>query len=164
MFKMVKSSGNDEAKLRRMLSVHSNEFFMKQALKEAQYAFEQGEVPVGAVVVCNNQIIARAHNQTELLNDVTAHAEMLAITAATNALGAKYLNDCSLYVTLEPCPMCAGAIAWAQLGKLVYGADDPKSGYMRFGKNMLHPKTIVSYGVLMDDCSMLMKEFFRRRR
>ncbi|GAB4253331.1 MAG: nucleoside deaminase [Saprospiraceae bacterium] len=147
-----------------MLSVHSDEHFMKQALLEARKAYEQGEVPVGAVVVCNKQIIARAHNQTELLNDVTAHAEMLAITAATNALGGKYLNECTLYVSLEPCPMCAGAIAWAQLGRLVYGADDPKRGFMRFGKAMLHPKTKVEYGVLMEDCSLLMTEFFRQRR
>jgi tRNA(adenine34) deaminase len=137
---------------------------MKQALLEARKAYEQGEVPVGAVVVCNKQIIARAHNQTELLNDVTAHAEMLAITAATNALGGKYLSECTLYVSLEPCPMCAGAIAWAQLGRLVYGADDPKRGFMRFGKAMLHPKTKVEYGVLMEDCSLLMTEFFRQRR
>ncbi|MAT56296.1 MAG: tRNA-specific adenosine deaminase [Saprospirales bacterium] len=147
-----------------MLSVHSDEHFMKQALLEARKAYEQGEVPVGAVVVCNKQIIARAHNQTELLNDVTAHAEMLAITAATNALGGKYLSECTLYVSLEPCPMCAGAIAWAQLGRLVYGADDPKRGFMRFGKAMLHPKTKVEYGVLMEDCSLLMTEFFRQRR
>lgn len=147
-----------------MLSVHSDEYFMKQALREANYAFDQGEVPVGAVVVCNNQIIARAHNQTELLNDVTAHAEMLAITAATNALGGKYLDECVLYVTLEPCPMCAGAIAWTQLGKLVYGADDPKRGFMRFGKSMLHPKTKVEFGILMDDCSLLMTEFFHKKR
>lgn len=147
-----------------MLSVHSDEYFMQQALREAQQAFDQGEVPVGAVVVCNNQIIARAFNQTELLNDVTAHAEMLAITAATNALGGKYLNECTLYVTLEPCPMCAGAIAWAQLGKLVYGADDPKRGFMRFGKTMLHPKTKVEFGVMMEECSSLMTAFFQRRR
>ncbi len=137
---------------------------MKQALREARQAFDQGEVPVGAVVVCNKQIIARAHNQTELLNDVTAHAEMLAITAATNALGGKYLQECTLYVTLEPCPMCAGAIAWAQFGKLIYGADDPKRGFMRFGKTLLHPKTKVEYGVLMEDCSLLMTQFFQQRR
>lgn len=137
---------------------------MKQALLEARKAYDQGEVPVGAVVVCNKQIIARAHNQTELLNDVTAHAEMLAITAATNALGGKYLDECTLYVTLEPCPMCAGAIAWAQLGRLVYGADDPKRGFMRFGKKMLHPKTKVECGVLMEDCSLPMTDFFQRRR
>lgn len=147
-----------------MLSVHSDEYFMKQALREARQAFDQGEVPVGAVVVCNKQIIARAHNQTELLNDVTAHAEMLAITAATNALGGKYLQECTLYVTLEPCPMCAGAIAWAQFGKLIYGADDPKRGFMRFGKTLLHPKTKVEYGVLMEDCSLLMTQFFQQRR
>ena len=147
-----------------MLSVHSDEYFMKQALREARNAFDEGEVPVGAVVVCNNQIIARAHNQTELLNDVTAHAEMLALTAASNALGGKYLNDCTLYVTLEPCPMCAGAVAWAQVGRLVYGANDPKRGFMRFGRKMFHPKTKIKLGVLKDDCSLLLKDFFQWRR
>jgi len=147
-----------------MLSVYTDTYFMKQALKEAQKAFDQGEVPVGAVVVCDNQIIARAHNQTELLNDVTAHAEMIAITAAADNLGNKYLNDCTLYITLEPCPMCAGAIGWAQLGKIVYGASDDKKGFMVYGKRMLHPKTKVELGIMENECSILLKEFFARKR
>ena len=121
-------------------------FYMKQALAEAEKASARGEVPVGAVIVCQNRIIARAHNLTETLNDVTAHAEMQAITAAANALGAKYLNDCALYVTVEPCVMCAGAIAWAQVGKLVFGAEDEKRGYMRYAPAALHPKTEVVSG------------------
>ena len=147
-----------------MLSVHSDSHFMKQALLEAQKAFEQGEIPVGAVVVCENQIIARAHNQTELLNDVTAHAEMLAITAAADNLGNKYLHDCTLYVTLEPCPMCAGAIGWSQLGKIVYGASDDKRGFMIYGKRMLHPKTKVEFGIMNEDCAALMSSFFETKR
>ena len=147
-----------------MLSVYTDTYFMKQALKEAQKAFDQGEVPVGAVVVCDNQIIARAHNQTELLNDVTAHAEMIAITAAADNLGNKYLNDCTLYITLEPCPMCAGAIGWAQLGKVVYGASDDKKGFMVYGKRMLHPKTKVELGIMENECSILLKEFFAKKR
>lgn len=139
-------------------------FYMKQALAEAEKASARGEVPVGAVVVCQGRIIARAHNLTETLNDVTAHAEMQAITAAANALGAKYLNDCALYVTVEPCVMCAGAIAWAQLGKLVFGTVDEKRGYMRYAPAALHPKTEVVQGILKDECAGLMKEFFRRRR
>lgn len=138
--------------------------YMKQALMEAQKAFEKGEVPVGAIVVCRERIIARAHNLTEVLNDVTAHAEMQAITAAANALGAKYLNDCTLYVTVEPCVMCAGAIAWAQTGRLVFGATDEKRGFQRYAPQALHPKTEVVSGVLADDCARLMKEFFRSRR
>jgi len=147
-----------------MLSIHSDLHFMKQALLEAQKAFEQGEIPVGAVVVCDNQIIARAHNQTQLLNDVTAHAEMLAITAAADNLGNKYLHDCTLYVTLEPCPMCAGAIGWSQLGKMVYGASDDKRGFMIYGKRMLHPKTKVEFGIMNEDCAELMTSFFEARR
>ena len=146
------------------LSVHSDEHFMKQALKQAQLAAEQGEVPVGAVVVCQNQIIARGHNQTELLTDVTAHAEIIALTASANYLGGKYLNDCTLYVTLEPCVMCAGALAWAQLGRLVYGAQDDKRGFMRFGRELLHPKTKVAFGILNEECQALLTEFFRARR
>lgn len=137
---------------------------MKQALQEAQTAFEKDEIPVGAVVVCRNRIIARAHNQTELLNDVTAHAEMLALTAAANSLGSKYLDECSLYVTLEPCVMCAGALAWSQLGRLVYGASDDKRGFMRFGKTMLHPKTTVEFGIMMEECSALLTQFFQKKR
>ena len=147
-----------------MLTVYTDTYFMKQALKEAQKAFEQGEIPVGAVVVCDNQIIARAHNQTELLNDVTAHAEMIAITAAADNLGNKYLNECTLYITLEPCAMCAGAISWAQLDKIVYGASDDKKGFMVYGKRMLHPKTKVQLGIMENECSVLLKEFFAKKR
>ncbi len=148
----------------KMLTVFSDTHFMKQALQEAQAAFEKDEIPVGAVVVCRNRIIARAHNQTELLNDVTAHAEMLALTAAANTLGSKYLDECTLYVTLEPCVMCAGALGWSQLGRLVYGASDDKRGFMRFGKSLLHPKTKVEFGVMMDECSDLMTQFFQNKR
>ncbi len=147
-----------------MLSVFSDEHYMKQALQEAQIAFEKGEVPVGAVVVCENRIIARAHNQTEKLNDVTAHAEILAITAAAENLGSKYLNDCTLYVTLEPCIMCAGALTWAQIGRIVYGASDDSKGFMRFGKRLLHPKSKVEFGILNSDCSLLLKAFFKSKR
>lgn len=147
-----------------MLSIHSDAHFMKQALLEAQKAFDLGEIPVGAVVVSNNQIIARAHNQTQLLNDVTAHAEMIAITAAADHLGNKYLNDCTLYVTLEPCPMCAGAIGWAQFGKIVYGASDDKRGFMVYGKRMLHPKTKVEFGIAQEACAELMTSFFEQKR
>lgn len=139
-------------------------YFMKQALVEAEKAFDRGEVPVGAVVVCKERIIARAHNLTETLNDVTAHAEMQVITAAANILGGKYLNDCTLYVTVEPCVMCAGAIAWAQTGKLVFGASDEKRGYQKIASAVLHPKTVVVNGVLADDCARLMKDFFQKRR
>lgn len=138
--------------------------YMKQALAEAQKAYDRGEVPVGAVVVCKDRIIARSHNLTEMLNDVTAHAEMQAITAAANYLGGKYLSDCTLYVTVEPCVMCAGAIAWSQLGRLVFGAADEKRGYQKFAPQSLHPKTDVVQGVMEDECARLMKEFFQRRR
>lgn len=139
-------------------------YYMKQALMEAEKAAEQGEVPVGAVVVCRDRIIARAHNLTETLNDVTAHAEMQAITAAANYLGGKYLSDCTLYVTVEPCVMCAGAIAWSQMGKLVFGASDEKRGYQRYAPQALHPKTVVSQGVMAGECAALMKVFFKNRR
>lgn len=139
-------------------------YYMKQALIEARKAFDRAEVPVGAIVVCKGRIIARAHNLTEVLNDVTAHAEMQAITAAANTLGGKYLDDCTLYVTIEPCVMCAGAIAWAQTGKLVFGAEDEKRGYQRYAPHALHPKTEVLKGVLADDCGNLIKEFFRNKR
>lgn len=138
--------------------------YMKQALIEAQKAFECDEVPIGAVIVCKGRIIARAHNLTETLNDVTAHAEMQAITAAANNIGGKYLNDCTLYVTVEPCPMCAGAIGWSQLGKLVYGAGDEKRGYRRYAPNVLHPKTEVVSGICADEATALMKEFFKNKR
>lgn len=141
-----------------------DQYFMKQALLEAEKAFEGGEVPVGAVVVCKDRIIARAHNLTETLTDVTAHAEMQAITAAASAIGGKYLSDCTLYVTVEPCVMCAGAIAWSQMGKLVFGAADEKRGYQRYAPNALHPKTSVQQGVMADECASLMKDFFKKRR
>ena len=139
-------------------------YYMKQALAEARQAAERGEVPVGAVVVCKDRIIARAHNLTETLTDVTAHAEMQAITAAASALGGKYLNECTLYVTVEPCVMCAGAIGWSQLKRLVFGAEDDKRGYRRYAPQALHPKTEVVQGVMADECSRLMKEFFAPRR
>ncbi|MDR0977154.1 MAG: nucleoside deaminase [Prevotellaceae bacterium] len=139
-------------------------YYMKQALAEAVRAGGRGEIPVGAVVVCHDRIIARAHNLTETLTDVTAHAEMQAITAAATALGGKYLNTCTLYVTLEPCAMCAGAIGWAQMGRLVFGASDPKRGYRRFAPEALHPKTVVTQGILADDAARLMQEFFTVRR
>lgn len=147
-----------------MLSVNSDEYYMRQALRQAQLAAEAGEIPVGAVVVANNQIIARGHNQTEQLTDVTAHAEIIALTAAANFLGGKYLKGCTLYVTLEPCVMCAGALAWAQLDRLVYGAAEDKRGFMRFGKDLLHPKTKVEFGVLHEACSQLMTAFFQQKR
>ena len=139
-------------------------FFMKEALKEAEKALENDEVPVGCVIVCDNQIIARAHNFTERLNDVTAHAEMQAFTSAADFLGGKYLNECILYVTLEPCVMCAGASYWTQLKKLVYGAKDVKRGYSILENNILHPKTEVTNGVMADDCSKLLNTFFKEKR
>ena len=138
--------------------------YMQKALLEAKQAFEEGEVPVGAVIVCRDRIIARAHNLTERLTDVTAHAEMQAITAVANALGGKYLTDCTLYVTVEPCVMCAGALAWAQLSRIVYGASDPKRGFSVFAPDALHPRTEVTKGVLAEECANLMKDFFQRRR
>ncbi len=141
-----------------------DEFYMKQALAEARMAAERGEVPVGAVVVCKDRVIARAHNLTETLTDVTAHAEMQALTAASSFLGGKYLNECTLYVTVEPCIMCAGAIGWSQLGRLVFGAADAKRGYVRFAPQALHPKTEVVQGVLADECASLMKSFFLAKR
>ena len=147
------------------LSIFSDEHYMREALKEARKAFDREEVPVGAVVVSNKTIIARAHNLTQLLNDVTAHAEMQAITAAANTMGGKYLNECTLYVTLEPCVMCAGAMQWAQLGKLVYGATDSKRGYLLLNnKRVLHPRTTVVGGILKDECAELLKQFFAKRR
>jgi len=146
------------------MELFSEEYFMKKALEEAVRAYEMGEVPVGAIVVSNNHIIAKAHNNTEQLHDVTAHAEIMAITSAANYLQSKYLQECTLYVTLEPCVMCAGALNWAQLGKLVYGAIDEKNGFMTVGRSILHPKTKVSYGVLEEDCGKLMTSFFRNKR
>ena len=146
------------------LQPFTDEYFMKQALAEAIQAAAEGEVPVGVVVVCNDRIIARAHNQTERLNDPTAHAEMLAITAAAGVLGAKYLINCTLYVTVEPCVMCAGAIGWAQISTLVFGASDEKRGYRLFAPKALHPKTIVKTGILEDDCATEMILFFHNKR
>lgn len=143
---------------------NNDEFYMRQALREARAAEEEGEVPIGAVIVCGDTVIARAHNQTEQLHDVTAHAEMLAYTAAADHLGAKYLADCTLYVTVEPCPMCAGAAGWTQIGRIVYGAPDPKRGYTMLSGPLLHPKTTVTAGVLADECEQLMKDFFKKRR
>ncbi len=141
-----------------------DERFMRQALAEAELALNAGEVPIGAVVVCRDRIISRAHNLTETLNDVTAHAEMQAITAAANMLGGKYLTDCTLYVTVEPCPMCAGAIGWAQIPRIVYGAPDVKRGYRAFAPKVMHPRATVTGGVLEEECAGMMKEFFRSRR
>lgn len=141
-----------------------DERFMRMALIEAEAAASEGEVPVGAVVVSQGRVIARAHNQTETLNDVTAHAEMLAITAAANTLGGKYLANCTLYVTVEPCTMCAGATGWAQVGRVVYGAADEKRGFMRYAPKALHPKATVTPGVLEEECKALMVAFFRSRR
>lgn len=138
--------------------------FMKKALNEAKVAEAEDEIPVGAIIVCQDKIIARAHNQTERLNDVTAHAEILAITAACNRLGGKYLTDCTIYVTMEPCIMCAGALAWAQIGRVVYGASDPKRGYARITTPILHPKTQVTNGILADECSLIVKNFFTKKR
>lgn len=139
-------------------------YYMKLALAEARKAGQRGEIPIGAIVVCRDRIIARAHNLTETLTDVTAHAEMQAITTAASTLGGKYLNECTLYVTVEPCVMCAGAIAWAQLGRLVFGAEDEKRGYQRYAPQALHPKTTVQKGILSEECATLMKDFFAKKR
>lgn len=146
------------------MEINQDIHYMKQAIAEARKAYDLGEVPIGAVVVCNGRIIARCHNLTETLNDVTAHAEMQAITAAASHIGGKYLNDCTLYVSVEPCPMCAGAIGWAQLGRLVYGADDEKRGYRRLAPDVLHPKTEVVNGVCAEEAAELMKSFFKEKR
>ena len=146
------------------MQLFSDEYFMKEALKEAQKAFEKDEVPVGAIIVWNNRIIARAHNLTETLTDVTAHAEMQAFTAASNAIGGKYLDECTLYVTVEPCVMCAGAAYWTQLGKLVFGTADEERGYSLINDNILHPRTEVVTGVLENECATIMKTFFRKKR
>ena len=137
---------------------------MKEALKEAQKAFEKNEVPIGAIIVCNKKIIARAHNMTEALNDTTAHAEMLAITAAENYLGSKYLNECTLYVTLEPCVMCAGASYWSRVGKVVYGASDDRYGYKKAGDKLFHPKTEIISGLMAEETGNLLKRFFKKKR
>ena len=137
---------------------------MREALREAGYAADEGEVPIGAVIVCKGRIIGKGHNMTERLSDPTAHAEMIAITAATEAMGGKYLNECTLYVTVEPCPMCAGALAWAQIGKVVYGASDPKRGFSMFSPSLMHPKIEIVSGVLADECSSLVSGFFKNKR
>ena len=141
-----------------------DESFMQKALAEAQIALQEGEIPIGAVVVCRDRIIARAHNQTETLHDVTAHAEMLAITSASNLLGGKYLPECTLYVTVEPCVMCAGALGWSQMSRIVYGASDEKRGFSRYAPKALHPKATVTAGVLEAECAQLMKDFFKKKR
>jgi len=146
------------------MQLFTDEYFMKEALKEAHKAYVKDEVPIGAVIVWNKQIIARAHNLTETLNDVTAHAEMQAFTAATNYLGGKYLTDCILYVTLEPCIMCAGALYWTQISQIVYGASDKKRGYTTLGQSVLHPKTKVVKGILEGECSNLLIDFFKKKR
>jgi len=147
-----------------MMRMFTHEYFMKEALKEAQKAFDKDEVPIGAVVVCNDIVIGRAHNLTETLNDVTAHAEIQAITSASEYLGGKYLDQCTLYVTVEPCPMCAGALFWAQLGQLVYGTRDDKRGCSLFDPKLLHPKTRIIQDILPEDSSLLMKSFFAKKR
>lgn len=146
------------------MDLYTDEYFMKEALKEAQKALAKDEIPIGAVIVSKNQIIARAHNLTERLNDVTAHAEMQAITSAANALGGKYLIDCTLYVTVEPCLMCAGALYWSQISKIVFGASDNKRGYSTCKSNVLHPKTQVEKGIMENECSNLLIDFFKKKR
>ena len=141
-----------------------DEQFMRKALYEAEKAAEEGEIPIGAVIVCNDRIISRAHNLTEKLHDVTAHAEMQAITAAADLLGGKYLSNCTLYVTVEPCVMCAGAIGWAQIGRIVYGASDEKRGYQLYAPRALHPKAVVTRGVLEAECRQMMQDFFKQKR
>ncbi|MBO6013697.1 MAG: nucleoside deaminase [Bacteroidales bacterium] len=143
---------------------NNDERYMREALKEAKAALEAGEIPVGAVVVCRDRIVARAHNLTETLHDVTAHAEMQAITAAAETLGGKYLQDCTLYVTLEPCAMCAGALGWSQVSRIVYGASDPRRGYQLYAPRVLHPKTQVTEGLLADECLKLVTDFFKSKR
>ena len=146
------------------LSIYSDDHFMREAIKQAKIAFEEKEIPVGAVVVCNNKIIARAYNQTEKLNDSTAHSEMIALTAAFNYLGGKYLPDCSIYITLEPCIMCAGALYWSQIGKIIFGAPDQKRGYRTVKSEVLHPKTEVIEGILAEDCKQILDKFFNTIR
>lgn len=146
------------------INPYSDEYFMRQALLEAQLAFEEDEVPVGCIITCRDKVIARTHNLTETLHDVTAHAEMQAITAAAEALGGKYLDTCTLYVTVEPCIMCAGAIGWSQMGRVVYGAHDEKRGFENFAPKAFHPKTEVVSGVLENECAELMKNFFKSKR
>jgi tRNA(adenine34) deaminase len=143
---------------------NKDDLYMRRALQEAQAAYDEGEIPIGAVIVCQDHIIARAHNLTETLNDVTAHAEMQAITMAANELGGKYLTDCTLYVTVEPCAMCAGALGWSQIPRIIYGCPDDKRGYTLLAPNALHPKCTVTAGVLEDECRQLMQQFFKDKR
>ena len=147
-----------------MIKVYDDEFFMRQAIREAELAFSVDEIPVGAVITCGDRIVGKGHNLTERLNDVTAHAEIQAITAAAENIGGKYLRDCTLYVTMEPCVMCAGALAWSQIGRIVFGAFDEKAGYRRIGNRILHPKTQVTGGVLEAECADLMIAFFKKKR
>ena len=144
--------------------MENHEKFMREALREARQAAAEDEVPIGAVIVWKDRVIAKGHNMTERLSDPTAHAEMITITAATEAVGGKYLNDCTLYVTVEPCPMCAGALAWAQIGSVVYGAPDPKRGFSQFSPSLMHPKTVVIGEVLAEECGNLVSDFFRNKR
>ncbi len=146
------------------MDLYNDEYFMNEALKEAAIAYDKDEVPIGAVIVHNNKIIARAHNLTESLNDVTAHAEMQAFTAAENYLGGKYLHDCTIYITLEPCVMCAGASYWSQISKIVYGASDQKRGFSNINQKLIHPKTEVITGILENNCSNLLIDFFKKKR
>lgn len=146
------------------MDIYSDRYYMNEAMKMAKIAFEENEIPVGAIIVCRNKIIAKAYNQTEMLTDVTAHAEILAITSAENALGAKYLTECKMYVTLEPCVMCAGACFWAQLGEIHYAASDPKRGFSRISENLLHPKTIVKSGMFAEESKQLLDDFFKKLR
>ena len=146
------------------MRILNDEYWMRLALREAQYALAEEEVPIGAVIVCADRIIGKGYNQVERLTDVTAHAEMIALTAAAHALGSKYLEECTLYVTIEPCPMCAAALRWARMGRVVYGGSDEKSGYSLFGSKMFHPRTEVVHGVMEHDCSVLMTEFFKSKR
>ena len=144
--------------------METDERYMREALREARAAAEDGEIPIGAVIVCRGRIIAKGHNMTEMLHDPTAHAEMIALTAATEALGGKYLPDCTLYVTVEPCPMCAAALNWAQISRIVWGADDPKRGFTLFSPSLIHPKTETSSGLLAQECSEIVSSFFKSRR
>lgn len=143
---------------------NKDELYMRKALQEAELAYEEGEIPIGAVIVCQDRVISRAHNLTETLHDVTAHAEMQAITAAANQLGGKYLKDCTLYVTVEPCVMCAGALGWSQMSRVVYGASDEKRGYEKYAPHAMHPKCKITRGVLEEECRTLMQKFFQERR
>lgn len=146
------------------MQLYGDDYFMRLALQEAQKAADAGEVPVGAVIVSGDQVLARCHNSVELLQDVTAHAEILAITAAAQFLGSKYLPDCTIYVSLEPCVMCAGALRWAQIGRILYATPDDKAGFMRYGKELIHPRTVLEMGIMMEESSRLLKSFFSARR